>query len=103
MPVDRRTTGHDAVIIFGETLRLHQTLAPSRGAADEIGVSRRFAVEGLRERFAHNGHVVDAEIGIVPDQLPIEPAVLVESKFAAAAFVASVGRARYVALGDRTA
>jgi len=46
---------------------------------------------------------MDAEIGIIADQLPIEPAVLVEGEFAAAAFMAGVGGAGGVTLGDWTA
>jgi hypothetical protein len=102
MPVDRRTTGHDAVVIFGETLRLHQTLASTGGPANEIGVARRFAVEGLRERFAHNRHVMDTEIGIVADRLPVEPAILVECEFATTPFMAGVRSAGRITLGGRT-
>lgn len=103
MPIDSRTAGDDAVVIVGVTLRFHQALAPTGRAAHKVGVTRGLAVEDLRECLAHDGHVVNAEIGIVADGLPVEAALRVEGKAAAAAFMAGVRCARGVTLGDGSA
>src|SRR2546427_6782707 len=103
MPVDRRAGRNDPIIIIRVTLRFHQSLAPTRRATHEIGIARSLAIENLRERFAHHGHFMDAEIGIVLDRLPVKTPVRVERKAAAAALVTGVGCPRSVTLDDRSA
>ena len=102
-PIDCGATGENAVIVFRIPLRLHQALAPAGGAADKIRVARRLAVKRRRERLADDGHLVDAEVGVVADLLPVEPTVGVESEGTAAALVTGVGRGGGKPLGDRTA
>ena len=47
---------------------------------------------GFYERLAHDGHVVNAQIGVIDDALPILPAIGVERETAAAAFMPRVRR-----------
>src|SRR5256885_14926496 len=63
LPVDRRTSGHDPVVIIRVTLRFHQSLPPTRRATHEIRIARSLAIERLCERLAHHGHLMDAKIG----------------------------------------
>ena len=103
MPIDRRTSRDDPIIIIRVTLRFHQSLPPARRAADKIGIARRLAIERLRECLAHDVHLMDAEIGVVLDRLPVEPSVGVERKAAAAALVTGVRGACGVTLSHRPA
>ena len=91
MPVDGRTGGEDAVVVLRVALRLHQSLATARRAAHEIGIARGLAVERLRQRLAHHRHLVDAEVRIVLDGMPVQPAVGAQGEAPAAPFVAGVG------------
>ena len=102
LPVDRGTAGENAVVIFGKTLCFHQTLAAASGATNEIGIARFFAVKRFGERFADDGHFVNAEVGVVLNGVPIEAAIFIERKTPAAAFVAGVGCAGDVTLARRT-
>ena len=83
VPVDRRRRRHDAVVILRIALRLHQPLASAGGAAVEVGILRRHAVHRLRQRLAGDGHLVNADVRVVADGLPVQPAVGVERKVAA--------------------
>src|SRR5205085_3208103 len=69
-------------------------------AADEIGIARRLAVERFRQRLARDGHLVNAEIRVVDDGLPILPPTRVEREPATPALVPGVRRARAEAKPD---
>src|SRR6185312_5030122 len=85
--------GDDAIVIVRKPLRLHETLTSASRAADKIRITRGPAIKGFRQRPAHNGHVVNAEIRVVDDALPVLPPVGVERETAAAALVPRVRRA----------
>jgi hypothetical protein len=92
-PVDGRRTRDDAVIVGRIALGFHQGLSATGRAAREIGTARGRAVEGLGQRLACLGHLMDADVRIVADQLPVEPAIGRQRETAAAAFMSGIGRA----------
>ena len=100
-PVDGRRGRQDPVVVVRVALRLGQALTPAGRAAVEVGVAGRPSVEGGGDRLADHGHVVDAQIRVVADELPVEAVVGVEGERTAPADVSGVGRAGGVALPDR--
>ena len=103
MPVDGRTGGDDAVVVLGVALRFHQSLATARRAAHEIGSARGLAVERLRQRLTHHRHLMDAEVRVVLDGMPVQPAVSSQGKAPATPFVSGVGGGCRVARTQRPA
>src|SRR6516164_4368476 len=103
MPVDGRTGGDDAVVVLRIALRFHQSLATARRAAHEIGIARAFAVERLRQRLTHHGHLMDAEVRVVLDGMPVQPTVSSQGKAPATPLVSGVGGGRRVARTQRPA
>jgi hypothetical protein len=100
-PVDRRRAGDDAVVVLGITLRLHERLSSARRATTEIRVRRGLAVQGLGQGFTGHAHLVDAEMAVVADELPIQATILAEREAAAAAGMTGVRGAGRVALHKR--
>ena len=96
-PVDCGGGGHDAVVVTGIVLRFHQSLTPARRAPVEIGISRRDAVHRFGQRLAGHGHLVNPDMSVVPDELPVQPAVRIQREAPAPALVARIRRARGVA------
>ena len=95
-PVVRRGARDDAVVVAGESLRLHQSLIAARGTADEVRPLGRLAVERLHDRLCPNRCLVLRPVSKV-DQL----FGLLEGKprgiDARRGLVARIGRCRRVA------
>src|SRR5262245_4752323 len=97
-PVDGRCTGYDAVVILWIPLGLHETLAPARGASIEIGISRRHSVHRFRKRLTCYSHLVNPNVTVVTNRLPVQPSVRAQSEAAAAALVPGIRCTRSEAL-----
>src|ERR1700761_3370217 len=67
-----RCTGNNTVVIVGKALDLHQSLAPSGGAALEIRAPLRLPVVLLHDRLAHGCHEMNRTVAEVRDTFGID-------------------------------
>ena len=98
LEIERRRAGGDAVEILGMALRLHESLAPAVGAADEIGATRPLAVEGRHDRLGDDRRRMHAAMG------EVDPQLRVGAEIRRGAFVTHIGRRdRHLDLLERLA